>query len=182
MTTDDRGRSGWSSRTRYPNWIKDGKEGTDRILILEDKKGERPLRLQRFLGQGHEPVRHRMGFGGVWLCSTPNLLFIPVKPGEDKPAGPPEVVLDGWSLQSEAQRLQRPDLGTGRLALRLQRHPGHVEGRPAGHAGRRARAAQLRRLALSSDARRNSKPSPGAPPIPGAWISTTTARCSSPIA
>src|SRR5207248_6874661 len=40
-----------------------------------------------------------LGFGGVWLCSTPNLVFIPVRAGEDRPAGPPEVVLDGWNLK-----------------------------------------------------------------------------------
>ena len=37
------------------------------------------------------------GFGGIWLCSAPNLLFIPIKDGEDKPAGPPQVILDGWN-------------------------------------------------------------------------------------
>src|SRR5262249_39275096 len=40
------------------------------------------------------------GFGGIWLCSIPNLIYIPIKEGEDKPAGPPEIKLDGWSLDS----------------------------------------------------------------------------------
>ena len=42
-----------------------------------------------------------VGFGGVWLCSTPNLLYIPLKPNGDEPAGPPVVVLNGWDLKAK---------------------------------------------------------------------------------
>ena len=62
-----------------------------------------------------------VGFGGVYLCSVPKLIFIPMK--DDKPAGKAEVLLDGWSLKTQAQRRQRPRLGAGRLAVRAERHP-----------------------------------------------------------
>jgi putative membrane-bound dehydrogenase-like protein len=37
--------------------------------------------------------------GGVWLGSAPQMLFIPIDKTGDKPAGPPQVVLDGWGLE-----------------------------------------------------------------------------------
>ena len=40
-----------------------------------------------------------VGFGGVWVGAAPNLLFIPIAPGTDRPAGPPQVLLDGWGLE-----------------------------------------------------------------------------------
>src|ERR1700747_3551170 len=39
MTTDDRGRLWVVESHSYPNWITDGREGHDRILIFEDKQG-----------------------------------------------------------------------------------------------------------------------------------------------
>src|SRR5262245_47572390 len=40
MTTDDRGRLWVAECLSYPNWIKDGKPGRDRILIFEDADGD----------------------------------------------------------------------------------------------------------------------------------------------
>src|SRR5262249_6608209 len=40
-----------------------------------------------------------VGFGGVWVCATPKLLFIPFREGADLPAGPPQVLLDGWDME-----------------------------------------------------------------------------------
>jgi hypothetical protein len=40
-----------------------------------------------------------VGMGGVWLGSAPNLLFIPVDKKNDKPAGPPQVLLDAGALR-----------------------------------------------------------------------------------
>ncbi|MEM1296800.1 MAG: PVC-type heme-binding CxxCH protein, partial [Verrucomicrobiota bacterium] len=37
----------------------------------------------------------------VWVCSAPNLLFIPDRDGDDIPDGEPEVVLDGWTTQAK---------------------------------------------------------------------------------
>ena len=37
-----------------------------------------------------------LGFGGVWLTSAPNLIFIPDRDRDDKPDGEAEVLLDGF--------------------------------------------------------------------------------------
>ena len=39
-----------------------------------------------------------LGFGGVWLCSSPNLRLRP-DPRRTTSRGPPEVVLDGWNIK-----------------------------------------------------------------------------------
>ena len=39
------------------------------------------------------------------MGAPPNLLFIPVKPGDDKPAGPPQIVLDGWGNEDRHETL-----------------------------------------------------------------------------
>jgi putative membrane-bound dehydrogenase-like protein len=101
MTLDDRGRVWVVESHCYPNWIKDGRPGTDRVLIFEDRQGKGEFDCTVFLDNGTNLSGIAVGFGGVWLCASPNLLFIPVRPGEDKPAGPAQVVLDGWSLQTK---------------------------------------------------------------------------------
>jgi putative membrane-bound dehydrogenase-like protein len=102
MTIDDRGRLWIVESHSYPNWLPEGKEGRDRILIFEDKKGNGHFdSCKVFWDKGTNLSGIAVGFGGVWLCATPQLLFVPVHPGEDKPAGPPKVVLDGWSLQAK---------------------------------------------------------------------------------
>jgi putative membrane-bound dehydrogenase-like protein len=102
MTTDDRGRLWVVESHSYPNWLPEGKQGRDRILIFEDKKGTGHFdSCKVFWDRGTNLSGIAVGFGGVWLCATPYLLFVPVRPGEDKPAGEPRVVLDGWSLQAK---------------------------------------------------------------------------------
>ena len=140
MTFDDRGRLWVVESHSYPNWITDGKHGNDRVLIFEDTQRRRAIstRCKVFFDKGTNLSGIAVGFGGVWLCSTPNLLFIPIKPGDDKPAGPAAGRARRLGPEGQAQRLQQPDLGPGRLALRLQRHPVQLARRQAGHAGRRA--------------------------------------------
>jgi putative membrane-bound dehydrogenase-like protein len=100
MTLDERGRLWVVESHSYPKWITDGGTGKDRILIFEDRKGEgRFDSCTVFMDNGTNLSGIAIGFGGVWLCATPNLLFIPVKRGEDKPAGPPVVILDGWTMK-----------------------------------------------------------------------------------
>jgi putative membrane-bound dehydrogenase-like protein len=100
MTTDERGRL-WVVESRsYPRWITDGKPGKDRILILEPRK-DGTYKQTVFWDKGTNLSGIAVGFGGVWLCATPNLLFVPVKPGTERPAGPPVVVLDGWDLKAQ---------------------------------------------------------------------------------
>jgi putative membrane-bound dehydrogenase-like protein len=102
FTFDDRGRLWVVECYSYPKWHKDPKEGKDRILIFEDTDGDGRFDKRTVF---HDRLANvsgiQLGFGGVWVCATPNLLFIPVKDGTDTPAGPPQIVLDGWDLKAQ---------------------------------------------------------------------------------
>jgi putative membrane-bound dehydrogenase-like protein len=97
MTTDDRGRLWVVESHTYPNWQAKPVEGHDRVLIFEERDGAfGPPTI--FLDNGVNLSGIAWGFGGVWLTAVPNLLFIPVAAGADKPAGSPQVILDGWDV------------------------------------------------------------------------------------
>ena len=95
-TIDDRGRLWIVECTNYPASPGVAK---DRILVLEDTKGNGTFDKQTvFWDKATFSSGIAVGFGGVWLGSPPNLLFIPMKDGDEpKPAGEPQVMLDGWS-------------------------------------------------------------------------------------
>ncbi|AMV28278.1 Cytochrome c [Gemmata sp. SH-PL17] len=96
FTFDDRGRMWVVECLSYPIWSKDGK-GKDRVVILEDTDGDGVHDKKTvFFDNGSNLSGIELGFGGVWLCSSPNLLFVPILEG-DKP-GKPEVKLDGWNM------------------------------------------------------------------------------------
>jgi putative membrane-bound dehydrogenase-like protein len=46
-----------------------------------------------------------VGFGGVWVGAAPYLMFIPDTDGDDKPDGPPEVLLDGFAYNDTHETL-----------------------------------------------------------------------------
>ena len=96
---DTRGRLWVVECLSYPKWRADGKGG-DRVVILEDtdSDGVHDKRTV-FLENGSNLSGIEVGFGGVWLCSIPNLIFVPDRDGDDKPDGPPEVLLDGWNFK-----------------------------------------------------------------------------------
>ncbi|HLJ92431.1 MAG TPA: PVC-type heme-binding CxxCH protein [Gemmataceae bacterium] len=99
FTFDDRGRLWVVECLSYPNWTT-AREGRDRVVIFEDTDGDGYFdRRTIFYDKGANLSGIALGFGGVWLCSTPNLIFIPDRDGDDKPDGPPVVVLDGWNIQ-----------------------------------------------------------------------------------
>ncbi len=101
MTLDGRGRLWVVESYSYPNWIRSG-AGKDRILIFEDADGDgRFDKRTVFYDKGANFSGLAVGFGGVWVCASPNLLFIPDRDGDDVPDGPPEVVLNGWSLDAK---------------------------------------------------------------------------------
>ena len=96
FTFDDRGRMWVVECLSYPKWTKDG-TGKDRVVILEDTDGDGTFDKKTvFLDNGANLSGIELGFGGVWLCSSPNLLFVPILEG-DKP-GKAEVKLDGWNM------------------------------------------------------------------------------------
>jgi putative membrane-bound dehydrogenase-like protein len=97
MTIDHKGRLWVVENYAYPIWL-GGPHGRDRILIFEDANGDgRFDRRTVFFEGGTNFTGIELGFGGAWICSTPNLLFIPDRDGDDRPDGPPVIKLDGWS-------------------------------------------------------------------------------------
>ena len=96
---DDRGRLWVLESFSYIEWKRTGK---DRLLIFEDTDNDGRFDSRKvFWDQGNHTSGFQIGFGGVWLCDAPELLFIPDANGDDIPDGPPEVVLDGWTTEAE---------------------------------------------------------------------------------
>jgi putative membrane-bound dehydrogenase-like protein len=101
FTIDPKGRLWVAECHSYPEWSRDG-TGHDRILIFEDTDGDgRHDSRKVFYDKGVNLSGLELGFGGVYVCSTPNFLFIPDRDGDDVPDGEPEVLLDGWSLDAQ---------------------------------------------------------------------------------
>jgi putative membrane-bound dehydrogenase-like protein len=102
-TMDDRGRLWVVENTNYPVCPGVPK---DRILILEDTDGDgKADKRTVFYDKLTFSSGIALGHGGVWVGAPPNLLFIPVKDGEDKPASEPQVVLDGWGNEDTHETL-----------------------------------------------------------------------------
>jgi putative membrane-bound dehydrogenase-like protein len=96
---DGRGRLWVAESYTYPGWKKPGEEGDDIIRIFEDTDGDgRFDKKTVFWDQVPNVSGIEVGFGGVYVCSTPNLLFVPDADGDDKPDGPAKVLLDGWNV------------------------------------------------------------------------------------
>jgi len=94
FTFDDRGRLWVVENHSYPGWLGEKK---DRVVILEDRDGDGRFDVRKvFLEKGSNLSGIEWGFGGVWLCSTPNLVFVPDANADDVPDGPAIIKLDGW--------------------------------------------------------------------------------------
>ena len=101
FTFDDRGRVWVVECLSYPTWKSDG-TGSDRVTIFEDTNGDgRHDKRTVFYDKGVNLSGIEVGFGGVWLTAVPNLIFIPDANADDKPDGPPKVLLDGWDLAAK---------------------------------------------------------------------------------
>ena len=59
-----------------------------------------------------------LGYGGVFVGSPPNFSFIPDADGDDKPDGPPQVLLDGWGITDRHETLSGRLRGYHRDAFR----------------------------------------------------------------
>jgi putative membrane-bound dehydrogenase-like protein len=102
---DDRGRLWVAEAHTYPIRADEG-QGRDRILILEDTNGDGKLDSRKVFIENLNLVSGlEVGFGGVWVGAAPYLLFIPIKEGGDVPAGPPQVLLDGWAYEDTHETL-----------------------------------------------------------------------------
>jgi len=103
---DHRGRLWVAEAYTYPNRAKDG-EGKDRIIVFEDTDGDEKFDRRTVFIEGLNLVSGiEVGFGGVWVGAAPELLFIPILDGDEpKPAGQPQVLLDGWGWQDTHETL-----------------------------------------------------------------------------
>jgi putative membrane-bound dehydrogenase-like protein len=104
FTFDDRGRLWVAECLSYPQWDQTGSlTGHDRIVIFEDTTGSGHFNKKTVFADNLANLTGlEIGFGGVYICSTPHLLFIPVKDvsaDAPQPAGPPQVLLDGWNVK-----------------------------------------------------------------------------------
>jgi putative membrane-bound dehydrogenase-like protein len=105
LCLDDRGRVWVAEAYCYPIRRPD-REANDRIVIFEDTDGDGKFDKRTVFMEGLNLVSGlEVGFGGVWIGAAPYLLFVPMKDGEDKPAGPAQILLDGWGLQDTHETL-----------------------------------------------------------------------------
>ena len=71
----------------------------DRVIILEDKDNDGKAESRKvFTDELQMLTSVELGRGGVWLMCPPRLLFIADKNADGVPDGPPEVVLDGFTV------------------------------------------------------------------------------------
>ncbi len=96
---DDRGRLWVLESFSYIEWKRNGR---DRILIFEDTDNDGRFDKRKvFWDQGNHTSGFQIGYGGVWVCDAPELLFIPDENRDDVPDAEPQVMLDGWTEKAE---------------------------------------------------------------------------------
>ncbi len=100
---DDRARLWVVEAYSYPQHTR---QGNDRIVILEDTDNDgRSDKRTVFYDKLNYVTGIEVGFGGAWVMSPPYFYFIPDKDGDDRPDGPPQVLLDGFGLHANAHNL-----------------------------------------------------------------------------
>jgi putative membrane-bound dehydrogenase-like protein len=114
FTLDDRGRLWVVEAYTYPKRhpfpgpvLPDAEKAKgDKILIFEDTDGDGKFDKKTTFIEGLNLVSGiEVGFGGVWVGAAPYLLFIPLDAKTDKPAGPPQILLDGWHYEDTHETL-----------------------------------------------------------------------------
>ena len=102
---DERGRMWVLEGHSYPNKQPQG-QGKDRVVIFEDADGDGSFETRKVFAEGINLASGiEVGFGGVYVGAAPDLLFYPDKNRDDRPDGPPEVLLDGWGFQDTHETL-----------------------------------------------------------------------------
>jgi len=98
FTFDSRGRIWIAEAFAYPRRQEEGK-GKDRLVILEDKDHDGTFESHKVFADNLNLISgFELGYGGVFAACAPEFIFIPDADGDDKPDGPPEVLLDGFSI------------------------------------------------------------------------------------
>jgi putative membrane-bound dehydrogenase-like protein len=94
MTFDERGRIWITESLEYPR--KAPGPGKDRVKILEDTDGDGKADKFSVFAEGlNIPSGIAVGYGGVWVANSPDILFYPDADRDGKP-GPPQVVVSGF--------------------------------------------------------------------------------------
>ncbi len=77
-----------------------------KLAILEDTDGDGVFDKKKYFAENLKFTSGiAIGHGGVWVGSPPALSFIPDADGDDKPDGPPQVLLDGWGINDRHETL-----------------------------------------------------------------------------
>src|SRR3972149_8173824 len=94
MTLDERGRIWITESLEYPR--KSAGPGRDRVKILEDTDGDGKADKFTVFAEGlNIPSGIAVGFGGVWVANSPDILFMQDTEGDGK-ADKTEVVVTGF--------------------------------------------------------------------------------------
>lgn len=105
FTLDWRGRLWVVESHIYPVRAPEG-QGKDRIYIFEDTDGDGKLDSKKVFTDTLNLVSGiEVGMGGVWVGAAPYLLYIPIDEKTDKPAGPAQIILDGWGYDDTHETL-----------------------------------------------------------------------------
>ncbi len=105
MAIDDRGRLWIAEAYSYPHRVPQAL-ARDRILIFEDSDGDGRFDSRKVFADHLNLVSGlEVGFGGVWVGAAPEFYFIPDRNGDDRPDGPPQVLLDGWGQHDTHETL-----------------------------------------------------------------------------
>ncbi len=71
----------------------------DRLIILEDADHDGKAEKRTVFTDNVQMLTSvEVGRGGVWLMCPPQLIFMPDANGDDVPDGPPQVMLDGFTV------------------------------------------------------------------------------------
>lgn len=104
LSFDDRGRLWVVEAMQYPHHTTAPSQ--DRILIFEDTDGDGRHDRRTVFYEGLNYVSGiEVGFGGAWVMSPPFFYFIPDRDRDDRPDGPPVVLLDGFGNHSNAHNM-----------------------------------------------------------------------------
>ncbi|MFP6612898.1 MAG: PVC-type heme-binding CxxCH protein [Pirellulales bacterium] len=103
MAFDDRGRLWVAECYSYKKWQAVGR---DRILVFDDTdKDGRFDERKIFADKLANLTAIELGFGGVWACCAPKLLFFPDADRDDRPDSGPEVKLVGWDTEKVSHNI-----------------------------------------------------------------------------
>jgi putative membrane-bound dehydrogenase-like protein len=95
MTIDEKGRFWITESLEYPRNAPG--PGKDRVKVLEDTDGDgKADSFKVFLDGLNIPSGVAVGFGGVWIANSPDILFVPDADRDAVPDGPAQVVVTGF--------------------------------------------------------------------------------------